>query len=106
MGLHGGPLPGYPASHGCVRMPYEFAERLFDLTRIGMRVIVARNDVAPTEITHPVLFKPKPVRSDIALATATTPRQESDSETDARTSGAPAPGAAAPPAKPLATWRS
>jgi lipoprotein-anchoring transpeptidase ErfK/SrfK len=27
--LHGGPLPGYAASHGCVRMPYGFAERLF-----------------------------------------------------------------------------
>ena len=44
--LHGGPLPGYPASHGCVRMPLEFAERLFDLTRIGMRVIVAPADPA------------------------------------------------------------
>ncbi|HEX9320833.1 MAG TPA: L,D-transpeptidase family protein, partial [Xanthobacteraceae bacterium] len=42
--LHGGPLPGHAASHGCIRMPVEFAERLFDLTRIGMRVIVARND--------------------------------------------------------------
>ena len=35
--LHGGPLPGYPASHGCVRMPFDFAERLFDVTRPGMR---------------------------------------------------------------------
>src|SRR5271169_914511 len=39
--LHGGPLPGYAASHGCVRMPYEFAEKLFDETRIGMRVIIS-----------------------------------------------------------------
>ena len=31
--LHGGPLPGYAASHGCVRMPYDFAEKLFDKTR-------------------------------------------------------------------------
>ena len=38
--LHGGPLPGYAASHGCVRMPYDFAERLFNKTRIGMRVII------------------------------------------------------------------
>src|SRR4051812_8467456 len=37
--LHGGPLPGYAASHGCVRMPFGFAEKLFDRTRIGMRVI-------------------------------------------------------------------
>src|SRR4030088_3499609 len=39
--LHGGPLPGYAASHGCIRMPYGFAEKLFDKTWIGMRVIVA-----------------------------------------------------------------
>jgi lipoprotein-anchoring transpeptidase ErfK/SrfK len=53
--LHGGPLPGYPASHGCVRMPFDFAERLFDLTQMGMRVIVAPTDVAPVEIVHPGL---------------------------------------------------
>jgi lipoprotein-anchoring transpeptidase ErfK/SrfK len=45
--LHGGPLPGYPASHGCVRMPFDFAARLFDATRPGLRVIVAPTDVAP-----------------------------------------------------------
>jgi lipoprotein-anchoring transpeptidase ErfK/SrfK len=39
--LHGGPLPGYAASHGCVRMPFGFAEKLFDKTRIGMRVIIS-----------------------------------------------------------------
>jgi lipoprotein-anchoring transpeptidase ErfK/SrfK len=38
--LHGGPLPGYPASHGCIRMPYDFAERLFEKTRPGMRVMI------------------------------------------------------------------
>jgi hypothetical protein len=58
--LHGGPLPGYPASHGCVRMPFDFAERLFDATRLGLRVIVAPTDVAPVEIAHPVLFQAKP----------------------------------------------
>src|SRR5471032_3591331 len=45
--LHGGPLPGYAASHGCIRMPYGFAEKLFNKTRIGMRVIIAPNDAAP-----------------------------------------------------------
>src|SRR5262249_45552740 len=44
--LHGGPLPGYAASHGCVRMPYGFAEKLFNRTRIGMRVIISPNDAA------------------------------------------------------------
>src|ERR1700680_251557 len=54
--LHGGPLPGHPASHGCIRMPYDFAERLFDATKLGMRVIIAPNNVAPVEIAHPALF--------------------------------------------------
>jgi hypothetical protein len=58
--LHGGALPGYPASHGCVRMPFDFAERLFDMTKMGLRVIVAPTDAAPVEIAHPVLFQPKP----------------------------------------------
>jgi hypothetical protein len=57
--LHGGPLPGYAASHGCVRMPYGFAEKLFDKTRIGMRVIISPNDAEPVEFLHPALFVPK-----------------------------------------------
>jgi hypothetical protein len=66
--LHGGPLPGHPASHGCIRMPFDFAERLFDVTRPGMRVIVAPTDVAPIEIAHPVLFQPKPGAGALAAA--------------------------------------
>jgi L,D-transpeptidase catalytic domain len=66
--LHGGPLPGYPASHGCVRMPFDFAERLFDATRLGLRVIVAPTDVAPVEIAHPVLFQAKPGAGALAAA--------------------------------------
>jgi hypothetical protein len=54
--LHGGPLPGYAASHGCVRMPFGFAEKLFDKTRIGMRVIISPNDAAPVEFSHTALF--------------------------------------------------
>ncbi|MGZ5876646.1 MAG: L,D-transpeptidase family protein, partial [Bradyrhizobium sp.] len=56
--LHGGPLPGYAASHGCVRMPYGFAEKLFETTRIGMRVIISPNDAEPVEFSHPALFVP------------------------------------------------
>jgi L,D-transpeptidase-like protein len=66
--LHGGALPGYPASHGCVRMPYDFAARLFDATAMGMRVIVAPSDVAPVELTHPVLLQPKPGAAALAAA--------------------------------------
>src|SRR3954464_11722596 len=56
--LHGGPLPGYAASHGCVRMPFGFAEKLFDKPRIGMRVIISPNDAAPVEFSHPALLMP------------------------------------------------
>jgi hypothetical protein len=66
--LHGGPLPGYAASHGCVRMPYGFAEKLFDKTRIGMRVIISPNDAEPIEFSHPALFVPD--REAIAAAPA------------------------------------
>jgi L,D-transpeptidase catalytic domain len=56
--LHQGVLPGYPASHGCIRMSNEFAVRLWGITKLGARVIVARNDVAPAEIANPHLFVP------------------------------------------------
>ncbi len=38
--FHGGKNPGYPASHGCVRLPLKFAEQLYGLTKIGTKVIV------------------------------------------------------------------
>src|SRR6195256_460636 len=66
--LHGGPLPGYPASHGCVRIPFDFAARLFDATKLGLRVIVAPTDAAPIEIAHPVLFLSKPGAGALAAA--------------------------------------
>ena len=68
--LHGGVLPGRPASHGCIRLPFDFAERLFDATATGMRVIVAPADVVPVELSHPLLFKPKPGAVAMAAARA------------------------------------
>ena len=56
--LHGGPLPGYAASHGCVRMPFGFAEKLFDKVHIGTRVIISPSDAEPVEFSHPALFVP------------------------------------------------
>jgi hypothetical protein len=56
--LHGGPLPGYAASHGCVRLPFGFAEKLFDKTKIGMRVVISPDDTAPVEFSHATLFVP------------------------------------------------
>ncbi len=58
LAMHGGPLPGYAASHGCVRMPYGFASKLFDKTRIGMRVIISPDDAAPVEFSHAALLVP------------------------------------------------
>ena len=43
--MHQGMVPGYPASHGCIRLPREFAQRLWGITRVGARVIIAQDDV-------------------------------------------------------------
>ncbi len=51
--LHAGQLPVYPASHGCVRLPMEFSEKLFGVTHIGTPVIVANARSAPADIVHP-----------------------------------------------------
>jgi hypothetical protein len=52
-------LPGYAASHGCIRLPTEFASRLWVATRLGVRVVIARNDPVPHALEHPKLFNPK-----------------------------------------------
>ncbi len=59
--LHEGPLPGYPASHGCIRLPAGFAQKLWSMTKLGARVIVAHDAVSPVEMSHPVLLKPRPM---------------------------------------------
>jgi len=83
--LHGGPLPGYAASHGCIRMPYGFAEKLYDKTWIGMRVIISPNDAVPVEISHPALLTPNaeaiaaaPGRADTLVREADEAKQAAD----------------------------
>jgi hypothetical protein len=61
--MHTGVLPGYPASHGCIRLPDAFAQKLWRYTKLGARVIVARDAPEPYEISHPRLFNPKPVET-------------------------------------------
>jgi len=51
--LHGGKLPGYPDSHGCVRLPREFSELLFGVTRVGTTVVVANESSDSALVTHP-----------------------------------------------------
>jgi hypothetical protein len=54
--LHAGDLPGYPDSHGCVRLPLEFSKLLFGVTMKGATVIIADQHSAPAETVHPGLF--------------------------------------------------
>jgi hypothetical protein len=67
--LHAGALPGYRASHGCIRLPYRFAERLFDLTSVGTRVVISPDKTAATPVSHPILSR---LQQDGATATAAT----------------------------------
>ena len=112
--LHAGVLPGYPASHGCIRLTNDFALRLWHLTKRGARVIIARQDVVPVEITNPHLFVSKPKTASgspksLAIAVASN-SNKTDASTQAplmsnvdmqetaesQVPGSAAPGAAAP----------
>ncbi len=68
--LHGGVVPGYPASHGCVRLPFSFAPKLFQMTNVGENVVVAHDRVAPKPIAHPNLFQPAGAEPQVSLALA------------------------------------
>src|SRR5580704_14069627 len=103
LALHGGPLPGYAASHGCVRMPFDFAEKLFDKTRIGMRVIISPNDAVPVEFSHPALFVPN--AAAIAAAPARAEPLALEAEEAARTADE-AKKAAATAARETASLKS
>jgi hypothetical protein len=96
--LHGGPLPGYAASHGCIRLPYAFAEKLFDKTRIGLRVIISPIDAEPVDFSDPSLFGPNPEAIAVAPAKAEALAKEAAeadaSAKDAKTAAAAAPRAA------------
>jgi L,D-transpeptidase-like protein len=64
--IHAGVLPGYPASHGCIRMPMAFAIKMYGWTRMGARVIVTPGEITPTEFSHPLLAIRKPVPPSLA----------------------------------------
>ena len=59
--LHAGVVPGYRASHGCIRLPYSFAKTLFGLTKVGNRVVVTGEEAEPIAFDSPKLFKPLPL---------------------------------------------
>ena len=54
--MHAGNLPGYPASAGCVRLPIDFAAKLYTVTTLGSTVIIADNNSAPSQTTNPGLL--------------------------------------------------
>src|ERR1700730_1802339 len=67
--MHAGVLPGYPASHGCIRMPMAFAVKMWNWTKMGVRVFVPPGEImTPVRISHPLLATmkvvPQPVAAD------------------------------------------
>ncbi len=60
-------VPSYPASHGCVRLPNDFAKILFSTTRRGGHVLITDREIAPRHIAHAALFKPSVVVPDTPL---------------------------------------
>ena len=66
--LHAGNLPGYPASHGCIRLPMKFSSLLFEATRLGMTVVITNLPVQPSRSEAPDVAAP------IAATTTTLAR--------------------------------
>src|SRR5436190_20974600 len=64
--MHAGVLPGYPASHGCIRMPMAFAVKMWNWTKMGARVVVTPGEMTPADFSHPLLVTQKavPVAND------------------------------------------
>ena len=91
--LHGGPLPGYAASHGCIRMPFDFAAKVFDKAPMGMRVIISPTDSEPVAFSDPALFVPKQDVIDAAPGLAAAAARDAD---DAAKAAAAAKAAVAP----------
>jgi lipoprotein-anchoring transpeptidase ErfK/SrfK len=57
--MHEGVVPNHPASHGCIRLPGAFARQLWGITKLGVRVVVARGELTPAAISHDRLFTRK-----------------------------------------------
>ena len=72
--MHAGVLPGYPASHGCIRLPADFATKLYGLTQRGARVLVMPHEVVPVPFENAKLFiRPKPLTDKTSEVTLPVP---------------------------------
>lgn len=89
--LHAGDLPGYPASHGCIRLPRGFSAKLFGMTKYGTRVVVTRDPIAPQSFESDKLFTALPPEVEPTTADAGTAATEvadaSPGKTDANVGG-------------------
>ncbi|MGB6963729.1 MAG: L,D-transpeptidase family protein, partial [Xanthobacteraceae bacterium] len=88
--LHEGENIGHPASHGCIRMPGEFAARLYKFTRVGARVIVARGELKPVDFADPHLFVHRDLQAAavspaVRTAQSVDSNKASDASADAAT---------------------
>ena len=72
--LHAGNLPGYPASHGCIRLPIRFSELLFSVTQLGSSVIIADQETAYSSVVRPDLVLTSDMAKAAQEAEAKTPR--------------------------------
>lgn len=70
--IHAGNLPGYPASHGCIRLPLDFAEKLYGVTQIGLTVIITQTAEVPRFAPTPQFLQGGSRSSDPAAASAPT----------------------------------
>ncbi len=62
--MHAGNLPGYPASHGCVRLPLGFAQKLYEVTKLGLTVIVTADADVPRFAPTPSILSADPGRAE------------------------------------------
>ncbi len=102
--MHLGVVPGYPASHGCIRLPASFAPQLYGMTKMGARVVVTPRDVEPVEFTHSLLPLPKmqPAAGQQAAAPDASVELASMGTTSTiATAAAPETNSATDAAKPL-----
>jgi lipoprotein-anchoring transpeptidase ErfK/SrfK len=96
--MHAGVLPGYPASHGCIRMPMNFAVKLWGWTRTGARVIITPGEVIPAEFSHPMLVTHRPEPVEVTAAPASTVGEVRMADASGTIPQASAPGISASPA--------
>jgi L,D-transpeptidase catalytic domain len=88
--MHAGVLPGYPASHGCIRMPLAFATKMWNWTKMGARVVVTPGEMTPADFSHPLLVAQKMAPQPAAEPQADVPQAtKSDKASDAGVTGKP-----------------